>query len=137
MPDELREHVRTHRQDTPLSCGAAQWSPIVHLAGVGRDHLAGKCIDPAPAACRALCAFFQDAESVCVVPMTAEVLATQCMGAVNAAQRTAENPGNMGRFAHVASVSGGRARLEPHVALRGSTCRRLAMNTESPNSWVR
>jgi hypothetical protein len=120
MLNERREYVDIHREDTPLSCGATQRRPIVHFPGVGRDHLAGKCIDPAPAACRALCARLEDAESVCVMPMTAEVLATQCFGAADAAQRAAEHTDNMRRFAHIASVSGGLARLGSHVPRRGS-----------------
>lgn len=97
--------------------GVAQRGSVVRFPGVGRDHLTGECIDPTPAACRALCARLQDAESVCIVPMTAEVLATQCFGAVDAAQRAAEHTGNMRRFAHPPSVSGCVAQI---TALRAA-----------------
>lgn len=72
----------------------------MHLAGISRDHLPGKCIDPAATARRALCAILQDAETVRLVPMAAKMLATERMGAVDAAHRAVEHAGNMRRFAH-------------------------------------
>src|SRR5581483_12144264 len=74
----------------------------MNLTGIRGDHLPGKRIDPTAAAGGSLRAFLQDAESVRVMPMAAELPAARCMRAVDPARRAAEHTDNMRGSTHAA-----------------------------------
>src|SRR5687768_10703472 len=102
--DETGQRWRLHVEDAPAARGSGERTSIVDLARVRGDELTGIGVDVAPAARRAVRPMLEEAESVCVVRMTAEMAAALELSPVHAFPRRAQNARAMHRLQRRANL---------------------------------
>src|SRR4051794_9161382 len=87
MPSHRGHRGHIHIYDAPAARWPAEWPAIVYFTGIRSDHITCICADLTSSARGYMRSVLENAESVGIVPMSAEMTTTQDVRAVNSAHR--------------------------------------------------